>query len=92
MNSPEPPADISFTSTVRAESLVFHSRPEVRVEFTGTAEDESASERSGFPKPVEPEVTYHDVRIDYRLRATAREEDAAPADRADGPGTPSSDS
>ncbi|SDK61887.1 hypothetical protein SAMN04487820_11020 [Actinopolyspora mzabensis] len=66
-------SDLGFTSTLRAEELRFHEKPSVGVRFHGTSEHESASERTNFPEPVEPRTTYRDVRIDYRLTATAQD-------------------
>ncbi|QUH05571.1 hypothetical protein HUO13_36615 [Saccharopolyspora erythraea] len=65
--------DISFTATVRARTLRFHVDPDARVEFTGEVEGTSESARTGLPEPVRAEITYRDVRIDYRLLAATRD-------------------
>jgi hypothetical protein len=64
-------ADISFTAEVGARELRFHDAPEIRVEFSGSPEPESASgsDRRNLPERVRPAVTYRDVQVDYRLVA-----------------------
>lgn len=68
-------SDISFTTTVRAQGLRLHDTPAAHVRFHGTSEHESASERTHLPEPVEPGVTYSDIRVDYRLTATTGDPD-----------------
>lgn len=65
--------DISFTATVRADRMRFNDAPDAHVEFTGTTDHESTSERIGFPDPVQPGVTYSTIRVDYRLGATVED-------------------
>ncbi|WP_406690021.1 hypothetical protein REH65_29405 [Saccharopolyspora sp. ID03-671] len=69
MTSEDP--DITFTSTVRAEEMTFLEAPDTRVDFTGDAADRSTSgsDRTNLPRPVAENTTYHDVRVDYRIRA-----------------------
>ncbi len=64
-------ADITFTAEVRARQLKFGDVPETRTEFTGAPAYESAtdSDRVNLPQRVEKDVTYRDVRVDYRLAA-----------------------
>jgi hypothetical protein len=65
------PADISFTARVHADELRFGEIPETSIEFTGFPDYESASgsDRTNLPEHVEQDVTYRDVRVDYRLAA-----------------------
>ncbi|GAA0504494.1 hypothetical protein GCM10011581_45750 [Saccharopolyspora subtropica] len=67
--------DISFHATVRARRLRFHTEPRTRVEFFGTAEHESSSDRTNLPERVRPGTTYRDVRVDYRLAAALADPD-----------------
>ena len=62
-------ADIAFTSTVEAAHLRFRQVPSCEVRFSGTPDWESAtsSRRRNLPDPVEEDVDYHDVRVDYLL-------------------------
>ena len=63
------PADLDFTATVEAKELRFDEVPETSVVFTGDPGHQSASgsDRTNLPDRVEEGVTYHDVRVDYRL-------------------------
>ncbi len=70
--TPAEASDIGFTATVRAREVRFDEVPEVRVRFHGTPDHESVSTRTHLPDPVEPAVTYRDIRVDYRLAATTR--------------------
>lgn len=73
---PERPsdADISIDASVRARWLRFSEVPWTRTEFSGTPGHESAAgtDRVNFPRPVEKNVTYRRVRVDYRLAAALR--------------------
>lgn len=64
------PPDIDFTARVRATRLFFTRAPSPHVEFTEDASSESSSGscRSGLPDSVDEGVTYHDIRVDYRIR------------------------
>ncbi|KEI43245.1 hypothetical protein GU90_17235 [Saccharopolyspora rectivirgula] len=68
--------DISFESTVNADELRFDEAPRTSVEFTGQAADDSISHsvRKNLPDPVQPGVTYRDVRVDYEILARLRPE------------------
>lgn len=67
----EDDADVTFTSTVRADEITFREVPETHVDFTGDTDERSASgsDRTNLPNPVRPHETYHDVQIDYRIEA-----------------------
>ena len=56
-------------ASVQADKLRFDERPETEVRFFGEPGHESASgsDRTNLPERVEPDVTYRDVRVDYRL-------------------------
>ena len=62
-------ADITFTATVKARQLRFGEVPQTGTEFSGTPQHEagSGSERANLPEPVEKDVTYRNVRVDYWL-------------------------
>lgn len=62
-------ADITFTARVRARQLRFGEVPQTSTEFTGTPGHKSASgsDRANLPERAEKDVTYCDVRVDYRL-------------------------
>ncbi|TDC56349.1 hypothetical protein E1281_07590 [Actinomadura sp. KC345] len=78
---PEPrrTAEIVFTARVKADELRFRAAPESRVEFTGDADDDSASgsARTNLPDEVEENVTYRNVRIDYAIAAELRDDEPA---------------
>lgn len=76
-------ADITFTAEVSAEMLRFGEVPQTRVEFTGAPRHESASgsDRFNLPERVKAAVTYHDVRVDYRLAAKLIYESGSGASR-----------
>ncbi|GAA4617816.1 hypothetical protein [Saccharopolyspora hordei] len=78
--TPEEEPDVTFTSTVRAEELTFDEVPETHVEFTGDTDDRSTSgsDRTNLPRPVEPHVTYRDIRVDYRIEAYLDEDAPEP--------------
>ena len=61
--------DFSFTSTVRAKELKVDVVGHPRVRFTGSKNRETLfdSNRSGFPKPVKPGVTYKNIKIDTKI-------------------------
>ncbi|MER7078469.1 hypothetical protein SAMN02982929_02671 [Saccharopolyspora kobensis] len=63
--------DIDFVARVTAEELRFSEAPESGVEFFGHPERDSASgsERLNLPDSVEDDVTYHCIRVDYRIRS-----------------------
>lgn len=63
------PADVSFTSTVRAEEITFLEVPETRVDFSGNTDERSTSgsERTHLPTPVAPATPYRDIKVNYRI-------------------------
>ena len=62
--------DIAIGARVKAKRLRFRSKPQVDVEFTGDARDESSgSERRNLPEEVEPGVTYRDVEVGWHAAA-----------------------
>lgn len=60
---------------MEADHLRFGEVPSVEVRFSGTPDYDSAttSERTNLPDPVEEDVDYHDVRVDYRLTNRLRD-------------------
>lgn len=62
-------AEITFTASVRARELRFGEAPQTSTEFTGTPDHDSGSgsDRVNVPERVEKDVTYRQVRVDYRL-------------------------
>lgn len=72
-------ADVTFTSAVRAEEIVFLEPPETGVVFSGDADDRSTSgsDRTNLPDRVRVDETYHDVQVDYRIEAYLRDEGPA---------------
>jgi len=62
-------ADITITASVSARQLRFGEVPQTRTEFSGTPGHESASgsDRANLPQLVEKDVTYRNVRVNYRL-------------------------
>ena len=63
--------DISFGATVKAKEMRFGEVPETNVEFFGDPDHESGhgDRRENLPEKVEPNKTYRDVRVDYRLHS-----------------------
>jgi hypothetical protein len=65
-----PPADIEIGAVAKAKTLRFETKPEVSVEFPGSAPTSgSHTERKNLPDEVEPGVTYRDVEVRWRARA-----------------------
>ncbi|WP_131741759.1 hypothetical protein [Actinomadura roseirufa] len=64
-------ADILIEAHIKADELRFERAPESSVEFTGDADDASASgsTRRNLPDKVQENVTYYDVEIDYAIAA-----------------------
>ena len=77
---PEDSPDIEIRSTVRAASLLFHIASDSQVRFSGTPGRESLSKssRTNLADPVGEEVSYEDVRVDYRLANTLKSGDWQP--------------
>lgn len=63
------PADLDFTATVEAKELHFYQVPQTSVVFTGEPDHQSASgcDRTNLPDRVQEGVSYHDIRVEYRL-------------------------
>jgi hypothetical protein len=61
--------DIEFGATIKAKEMRFREVPETKVEFFGNPDHESGhgDRRENLPDEVEPNKTYKDVRVDYRL-------------------------
>jgi len=61
--------DIEFGATIKAKEMRFREVPETKVEFFGDPDHESGhgDRRENLPDEVEPNKTYKDVRVDYRL-------------------------
>ena len=61
--------DIELTASVEADGLRFREVPETEVRFFGEPghESESGSRRANLPEGAEPDVTYRDIQVDYRL-------------------------
>jgi hypothetical protein len=66
--------DVEFTASVNADELRFREVPDTDVQFFGEPGHESASgsDRENLPEKVDPDVTYRDVRVDYRLATRVR--------------------
>ncbi|TYB68778.1 hypothetical protein FXF51_09670 [Nonomuraea sp. PA05] len=73
MPRPEHPTDpdVEISASVTARELRFHARPEVSVHAEAGPGGECAwgSDRTNLPDQVEPDVTYRDIRIDFRVAA-----------------------
>ncbi|MET8869597.1 hypothetical protein ABZW11_42270 [Nonomuraea sp. NPDC004580] len=73
MPKPERPEnpDVEISATAKAKELRFHDRPKVVVRAHAEPDGECfwGSDRTNLPDQVEPDVTYQDVRIDFRLGA-----------------------
>jgi hypothetical protein len=72
-----PPADIEFAATVKADQLRFRHVPRVDIHFSGVPDYRSAtsSRRTNLPDPVAANVDYHDVCVDYLLTNRLRDPD-----------------
>ncbi len=82
--------DIEFGATVKAKEMRFREVPETNVEFFGTPGHESGhgDRRKNLPDEVEPNKTYKDVQVDYRLasRLVFDEDDEDGSDEPRGSG------
>ncbi|MEV0821529.1 hypothetical protein [Nonomuraea rubra] len=85
MPKPEHPRtpDVEISASAKAKELRFHERPEVSVDAEAEPGGECAwgSDRTNLPGQVEPNVTYRDLRIDFRVAAALT--DPALTDPAD---------
>ena len=70
-------AEIVFTATLKADELRFLRAPEESVEFTGDADDESASGsvRTNLPEQVAENTTYRDIHVDYAIASKLADAD-----------------
>jgi hypothetical protein len=61
--------DIEFDARIDAKEMRFGEVPETKVEFFGNPghESEHGDRRENLPDEVEPNKTYKNVRVDYRL-------------------------
>ena len=61
--------DIEFGARIDAKEMRFGEVPETKVEFFGDPDHESGhgDRRENLPEKVEPNKTYKNVRVDYRL-------------------------
>ena len=61
--------DIEFGARIDAKEMRFGEVPETKVEFFGNPDHESGhgDRRENLPEKVEPNKTYKNVRVDYRL-------------------------
>ena len=63
--------DVEIAASARADEVRFECKPEVRVRAhaDAPATAESVSERENLPDELEPEVTYRNVSVRWRLAA-----------------------
>lgn len=63
--------DVDVFTSVRAKRVRFGAVPETRVWFEGEPGERSSSEteRENLPEEVEPDVTYRDVSVRWRVRS-----------------------
>lgn len=73
MNKGEPPLggrlpDVDVFTAVKARRLKFGKVPRTRVRFDGEPDQESETRqhRENLPDEVEPDVTYRDVKVEWR--------------------------
>ena len=61
--------DIEFGARIDAKEMRFWDVPETKVEYFGNPDHESGhgDRRENLPEKVEPNKTYKNVRVDYRL-------------------------
>ena len=78
--------DIEFGARIDAKEMRFGEVPETNVEFFGNPGHESGhgDRRENLPDEVEPNKTYKDVRVDYRLSSRLLYGDEEEADDEDG--------
>jgi hypothetical protein len=65
----EPDPDVAIVACARAAAVRFHARPQVATSFPGTGQRDSTqvTTRRNVADPVEPGVTYEDVRVRTRI-------------------------
>lgn len=75
--------DVVIRATATAREVRFNSRPRTSVRTLGCADTLIVTERVNLPDPVEPGVTYRDVRVGIEIRADFRVTCLLPALAAD---------
>ena len=62
--------DLLIVASVSAREVRFETQPEARVRLTGCAALDTVivTERTNLPDPVQPGVTYRDVRVGIEIR------------------------
>lgn len=73
------PPEIDVTANVRMREITYEVAPEVRVDFTGEPDHESASgsDRDNLPELVEEGVVYRDASVQYRIVSRLAYDDSA---------------
>jgi hypothetical protein len=69
--TPARPPDVLIVATASIAQLRFESEPRTQVRATGCpgAESVVTTQRQNLPDPVQPGVTYRDVRVGVEIRA-----------------------
>lgn len=69
--TPERPPDVLLVANATVAQLRFESEPRVQVRLLGCAGVDSVvtTQRQNLPHPVQPGVTYRDVRVGVEIRA-----------------------
>lgn len=70
VDAPERRPDVLIVATVTAAELRFESEPQARLRVNGCELPDAAyvTERTNLPDPVQPGVTYRDVRVGIEIR------------------------
>ena len=75
--------DVVIRATATAREVRFNTQPRTAVRTLGCADSLVVTERVNLPDPVEPGVTYRDVRVGVEIRADFRITCLLPALAAD---------
>ncbi|HEX6037827.1 hypothetical protein, partial [Longimicrobium sp.] len=75
--------DVLIRATATAREVRFNTQPRTSVRALGCADSVIVTERVNLPDPVEPGVTYRDVRVGIEIRADLRITCLLPALAAD---------
>jgi hypothetical protein len=79
MAKPEHPdaPDVEISACAKARELRFHEQPDVSAHQVAepTGESASGSDRTNLPDAVTTNVTYQDIRIDFRVAAELTDPD-----------------
>ena len=68
---------LRIDGSVSARTLVHRTAPAIEVRFSGDLVDTlSADRRENLPRPVEPGVTYRDVRVYFEVRSALPDAEA----------------